>query len=291
MNKNAESNWKRNFLKVPDFIASKVLGLHCDDVVVACVKRIPLKNFEDGIYHHLEITGGTSSPVFPPEILPKPTTGRYSKTNVHGKEIVRKDLPMVSKTISMETPNFGDWSLGSHTVDFHREVYWREFLPPKELAIRIERLGEDATTGASIVKFAVDQVLDRTKPGFDADLLYVLNLLQENVGKVDVFASTAPIADYLGTIYVDWELLPPGERSRDIDRILSGFGRTTPEVKQKLAERYDLLVSLYPQAFVSGASGFRRHFGAKFADDLVVFENLEHGNAIYVMFEDWEEWH
>ena len=26
-----------------------------------------------------------------------------------------------------------------------------------------------------------------------------------------------------------------------------------------------------------------------FADDLVVFENIDYGNAIYVMYEDWQE--
>lgn len=154
--------------------------------------------------------------------------------------------------------------------------------------IKVERIGEDATSGGFLVKFTVDQVLDRTSPKFDNDLYYALNLLQENVGKVDVFASDAPLSDYLRTTYVDWELLPPGSRDQDIARILSGFGRATPEVRQKLTERYDLLVSLFPQAFISGSSGFRRYFGAKYADDLVVFENLEHGNALYVMFEQWE---
>jgi hypothetical protein len=41
-------------------------------------------------------------------------------------------------------------------------------------------------------------------------------------------------------------------------------------------------------AFIHGRSGFRRYFGAKFADHLVVFENIEHGNTAYVMFERWE---
>ena len=43
-----------------------------------------------------------------------------------------------------------------------------------------------------------------------------------------------------------------------------------------------------PQAFIQGTSEFRRYFGAQFADDIVVFENIEYGNAIYVMFEDWQ---
>jgi hypothetical protein len=33
----------------------------------------------------------------------------------------------------------------------------------------------------------------------------------------------------------------------------------------------------------------RKYFGAKFSDNLVVFENLNYGNAIYVLFENWVE--
>ena len=34
-------------------------------------------------------------------------------------------------------------------------------------------------------------------------------------------------------------------------------------------------------------SGFRRYFGAQFQHDLVAFENVEYGNAIYVLKGDW----
>lgn len=51
----------------------------------------------------------------------------------------------------------------------------------------------------------------------------------------------------------------------------------------------DLLLKLRPQALVTGTSHFARYVGAKFRDDLVVFENIRWGNAIYVMFEDWED--
>jgi len=59
------------------------------------------------------------------------------------------------------------------------------------------------------------------------------------------------------------------------------------ELRQRLIARYDLLANMKPQAFVHGTGGFDRYFGAKFADDIVVFENLEYGNAIYIMFENW----
>jgi hypothetical protein len=64
--------------------------------------------------------------------------------------------------------------------------------------------------------------------------------------------------------------------------------RTSDEARERISERYDVLASLKPIAYIAGSSGFQRYFGAKFAENLVVFENLEYGNAIYVMFEDWE---
>ena len=48
-------------------------------------------------------------------------------------------------------------------------------------------------------------------------------------------------------------------------------------------------MSFTPEAMIYGRSGFQRYFGAKLKDDIVLFENVEHGNAIYVMFDEWEK--
>ena len=48
-------------------------------------------------------------------------------------------------------------------------------------------------------------------------------------------------------------------------------------------------MSLKPAKLVYGLSGFERYFGGLIKDDLVVFENIEYGNAIYIMFENWRE--
>lgn len=34
--------------------------------------------------------------------------------------------------------------------------------------------------------------------------------------------------------------------------------------------------------------GNDHYVGAKYADDLVVFENFKHGNALYILYEDWQ---
>jgi hypothetical protein len=138
----------------------------------------------------------------------------------------------------------------------------------------------------SVIKFQVADILNQSHPEFRELLFFDLNLLQENVGACDVFKADASLPEFLRTITVEWEILPPGDREGNLARILSG--RPPDETCRIVTERYDTLAALRPVAFIHGRSGFRRYFGAKFAEDLVAFENIEHGNAAYVMFERWE---
>lgn len=280
--------WKQNLRKIPDGILSKLKGLKPDNLVVACVKKISAADISGGKYSHLNISLEADKPLFPSMVVPHVEVGKYSRTNVEGKEIVRKDLPMISKDFTWEVPDYGDWSLGSHDITISRDVYIRDFIAPKELALTIELIGEEirATGNLFVFKFSIDEDLNRTVTGFEESLLFNLNLLQENVGNIDVFASDAKLSDYLTTVYVDWEILPPGEGA--INKIVSGLPPRSPEIREKLIARYKLLSKLNPISYISGTSGFRRYFGAQFTEKLVVFENLEYGNAIYVMFEDWE---
>ncbi|MCI0447175.1 hypothetical protein L0152_28705, partial [bacterium] len=94
---------------------------------------------------------------------------------------------------------------------------------------------------------------------------------------------------YLKTLYVNWEILPLGQREETITKILSGINSNDPKIRARLVDRYDFLQRLKPRNFIKGTSEFRRYFGAQFADDLVVFENIEYGNAIYTMFGNWEQ--
>ncbi len=279
--------WKQNLRKIPDVILTKVKGLKTDNLVVACVKKISAADISGAKYSHLNISLEANKPLFLSAVVPNAEVGRYSRANVEGKEIVRNDLPMVSKDFTWEVPDYGDWSLGSHDITISRDVYIRDFIAPKELALTIELIGEEirATGNLFVFKFSIDEDLNRTVAGFEESLLFNLNLLQENVGNIDVFASDAKLSDYLTTVFLDWEILPPGEGS--LNKIISGIGPRTPEIREKLIGRYKLLNKLNPIAYISGTCGFRRYFGALFTHNLVVFENLEFGNAIYVMFEDW----
>jgi hypothetical protein len=138
-----------------------------------------------------------------------------------------------------------------------------------------------------VFRITVEEVLDSSALDFYERLLFDINLLQENIGKHDVFPSDASIDDYLRTLYVDWEILPPGERDSNIARILAPLGPVSARTRSQIIERYNVLASIRPLHFIRGTNEFRHYFGAQFADDLVVFENIDYGNAIYIMFEDW----
>ena len=139
-----------------------------------------------------------------------------------------------------------------------------------------------------MVVFEVDQVLDRKDKHFDHDLLQCLNLLQENVGLCGVQASGATVADYLQTLKVSWEVLPPGTREEVLARLFRGKSPSAKETTD-VGERYDFLMSLRPAKLIYGTSGLERYFGGLIREDLVVFENIQYGNAIYIMFENWKE--
>jgi hypothetical protein len=277
---------RKNLRKIPAHVRAKISGLDVDDVVVASVKRINLNDLAR--YPHLNLRVENGRVVTPAPTVPAETIGRYSSINVNGKEVVRRDLPKTTKTFSVEVPNWGDWYNGSHEIDWTREVYQRDFIPPKELTVSVELLVEDAE--AITVKFAVDQVLSRAAEDFEDDLLYNLNILQEVLGAADVFPSDATLAEFLRTVRVDWEILPAGRRVDEVlADILRGKRPVTVEKQREMRERLAVLAGLNPREYIAGTSEFLRYFGARFDDDLVVFENLNYGNAIYVMYERWEE--
>lgn len=61
-----------------------------------------------------------------------------------------------------------------------------------------------------MIKFAVECVLDRDDPAFEHDLLFCRNLLQENVGAVDIYPGKTTREYFIKTQTLDWEIFPSG---------------------------------------------------------------------------------
>jgi hypothetical protein len=280
------SKWKKNFNKIPGFIKRKIRTISSQHIVVSCCKKISLNDINSGIYNHLGITG-KEEVGFKKIIIPNPEVGKYSKINLYGKEIKRMDLPKITKTYTWEVPNFGDHSRGYHDVSCDRQVRVREFISPKELDMQISLINRDENY--YFFKFELNEkIIKINNPLLEEQIFYNINILQENIGVIDIYSSDAEDKEYLKTIYVDWEILPAGTDNLK-EKIMLGLGIKDENTKNKFLGRYNLLEKLKPLEFIHGTNSFRRYFGAKFSNNLVAFENLEYGNAIYVMHESWEK--
>lgn len=276
---------RKNIIKIPNKIKKQIEVFNQDDIVVACVKYIP--NEEINKYKHLNISYINGELIVPPSRTPDPNAGKFSRANLEGFEKKRTDLPKISKEFSFEAPNWGGY--GTHLVSRSRKVFQKDFYPPKEVELKIEQI-EKREHGYKI-KFSIEQVINRRTPNFEKELLYNLNLLQENVGIVDVFPSIATLADYAKTVYIDWEILPPGTVDEIIEALLKNQNKESITLDQikTMRERIGVMSKLKPVVYIKGTTGFLRYFGAKFGDDFVVFENIKYGNALYVMYDSWEE--
>jgi hypothetical protein len=93
-------------------------------------------------------------------------------------------------------------------------------------------------------------------------------------GYVDIYPADAGREDYLAPLNGSWEILPSGEREANL-AIIIGWGRSiSPETGAKLIERHTFLERLRPRNFIAAISGFRRYFGAQYADKGVVLEQV-----------------
>lgn len=278
--------WKKNFLKTPQFVTEKLEQLNSDSFVVGASKKINKSDIENGIYEHISIVKNGNDYTYDPSVLPKTKTGRYSGYNVNGRSIPLKNLPKVPKSFTVEAPSFGD-SSNTHEVTWDRMVYQKENWFPQYLNILIEQLSEDDET--ITFKFQLDTYLFKNDPNMEKSLLYHCNVLQENCGECNIFDADASTEEYLATLQVEWELLPPGNLEENVQRVMGRTRNNSPEFKNRVIERMEFLETLNPKSYILGLNKFSGYFGAYFEDNLVLLENLKYGNAIYILFEGWEE--
>lgn len=256
--------------------------------VAGVIKRVTLAEIRSGTFEHLGLALVNGTVTSRTRITPLAEMGRYSRRNREGWEVIRRDLPKVWKSYSFEVPNFGDWSKGSHDVTQHRLIFRRDVVGAPQLAITIEHLAEHEDS--IVYRFAIDAPLDSAAAGFEELLLLALNLLQENVGQCDIIERDASKEKLIDTLQVDWQIFPPGTSVDSVVRAVIGrTARPSAEEEAIIRDRLELFRSLGPKNFIRGSGGMSGYVGAMFADDLVVFENVRSGNALYVLYDDWQQ--
>lgn len=282
---------KKHFRKIPDFIQRRIQEFD-SNFIVATVINLVEDDFNNHIYSDLGIRIKNRQVVYNEEFVPNRLKGIFSRKNIEGYKIKHKDRPKVLKSYyAGERPIFGNYSNGTFSLYISRMIFPYDDIPPREISFVVELLQTRVEDGINhyIFKISTKRILNTTIPDFTDELFFNLNLLQENIGSVNVFEIDTPLDDFLNTLRVEWEIFPPGESDADLNRITRNLRNISPVRLQEITERYNFLRSKNPIDLIYGRSGILGYFGARFSDNLVVFENTNYGNALYILFENWEE--
>ncbi len=220
-----------------------------------------------------------NAPAPPPRVC-----GLWAKRNLDGWQEKRKDLPKEMREISSWAPSWNGG--GYHLVSRSIEAWPVEHHPARMLTLSA-KIVEPLKDGA-IVRFRIDQPLDRADSAFAENLQFNLRLLREVVGHAQIYCADISDSEFANLQSVEWELIPPGTA----ERVLAQLARNRTATAEQLeiaSARLKVLERLDHDGFIVGHGKFARYFGAKFGEKLLVLENLEYGNALYVFEENWKE--
>ena len=265
---------------LPKWAQQELKRIESKEVIIAAVQTVMVEQAEDFSCLGLKLEEGILAGSGP---APPRKCGAYSRRNLDGWTVKRRDLPKIDRDISHYAPSWH--GSGSHLVSRTIKAFPVEHHSAKVLTVSAAIL--HPLKGGAIVRFRIDQALHRDNPEFAADAMFNLRLLRELVGESHLFAADLSDADFARIQRVDWELLPPGSADCVLAR-LAASPRATPERLQVAESRLQLLDRLGHDGYILGAGSFARYFGVQFGADLVALENLEYGNALYVFEADWQ---
>ena len=282
---------KKNLQKIPKVILYKVKSFKKSKFTAVAVVCFLKSDIQGGKLKKFGISYDEGGLTIKKEFIPRSSSGRYSRMNRFGKTIVRKDLPMITKTFSIEAPNYGDWSKGSHEINYDRKVYRREFVEPKNLPICPELVVE--RDNEVVVGFRVKESLGKTNKELKNKLLFHLNLLQESFGTCDIVPEGEPLEERKFYKKLSWEVLPPGWW-RDKSQIEKLKKRLGDRQSQLFMERLEYIASLNPLKQYEGHSylGSRLYYIFVFKKAILA-ECPMFGNAAYLLkggkMASWQE--
>jgi hypothetical protein len=275
--------------KLPDHLRSEAAACTSDSLYIGTFKTVPFSAVADGHYAHLGLTAAGDQVVASGAVLPEASRGRWSKLNLTGRLIVRRDLPKITKDFGgWYAPNFGDPSKGEHYVSITREVYQKQ----TQHGLQMPLLVDTQVLANGKVKIGVRVSRAFSKSDTDSpDFHMAASLVRENLGEAHAIASDLSVDDWLEDQIVGWELLPVGKShpAVTVAEIVEKLGGgLRPDKAAVLQERLDAMTAFGPTAVIIGREAFRRYVGYQFKADLVVLENFDYGNALYVLYSDWE---
>lgn len=216
--------------------------------------------------------------------LPPASTGRWSKWNIRGREIVRRDLPKIYRSWTIEAPDFQ--GTGTHPITFTREVFRKQRLYGQQIEAAVTRRDEPRDSLVGTVLLTLQAPYDEEA---EQAYLYAASLARTWFGSATPYRLGATGIPQVPDQSVSWDFLPDGTVEEMRDAVVRRFGGSAPPQEiDIMIDRLEKVQSLAPEKRLVGISGLQRYIGYKFGEDFVAFENPRVGNALYLMYGDWE---
>lgn len=276
---------QKHFRKVPKKVTAKINSFKSDTILVSIettLSKESLAKFRSSSL--LNTSQYKTNELEDFSFLPPATVGTYSRRNIEGRSITLRNKPKVQKSWTIEGPNFGDYSKGTHTVVHSKLVFPQKTEFPKNILLSFKNIKR--VDNNFRCKVLIDVPLNRTDSTFNQDLLFFINLLQENLHEIDVISTNTN--ENVDTVDVDWELLPVG--TSDIKKIISSKVKPSFQNEKDTQDRINFFAdnSFHVKSYINGKNSFNRYFGMILTNQYVILEDFHYGNALYIFKKDWE---
>lgn len=208
------------------------------------------------------------------------SSGPATTFNAHGKEIVRRDLPMETRSRMINT-SWQDWHGQTHygiqTRDY--EAYPRELVPPPEEFLTAMRKNGEIVAGSRII--------ERDEP--EEDIVNLLNVFLECFPAFEIVQPDLTEPTQIRKL--NWKILPHGnypfERAREA--LEDYLQKLAEDDRATATERIRSITRHNPDFVAIGLGGFSDYVVFGFTGRRrYVLESPHTGNATYIFREEWE---
>lgn len=226
------------------------------------------------------IIGFDGMPAEGDSILPA-SSGPATLFNAHGKEIVRRDLPMETSSRMINT-SWKDWHGQTHYGIQTREydAYPRDLIsPPGEFLIAARKDGDMILSS---------RILRRDEP--EADIVNLLNIFLELFPTFEIVQPN--FATPVRVQKLSWKILPQGQYPFDRARqaLEEYFQKLNEDDRAIAMDRIRTITHHNPDFVAVGIGGFSDYVVFGFTQNRrYVLESPNTGNATYIFRDEWEQ--
>lgn len=213
--------------------------------------------------------------------VPSAALGSNCRKNSLGIEIVRKDLPKVSKFLYSKEWSWKlyDGTEESKIVDVYRDVYQRERMPGMELPLTFVKKNNH-------MYVIIEEELTNTEENYPV-ILMALNLFVDIFQKFDVFNEELVVP--MEVKMLNWEILQSGTLIATVIKRMN-LGRLSKNQEELFHHRFNILRRNNPQEEYIGVNGYSGYTVFYFPHkNIYIFDSLKYGNATYI-FDSAQDW-